>query len=67
MYNFDIQAKVSMLPENAKREIFDFIEFILSKYGQARKRKFRSLDMISINTKSLDIDREELHVRQSIS
>jgi hypothetical protein len=41
MYNFDIQAKVSMLPENAKREIFDFIKFILSKYGQARKRKFR--------------------------
>lgn len=67
MYEIAIQNKISMLPENAKREVLDFIESLLIKYGQPEKRKFRSLDLISLNTKGLDIDREELHVRQSVS
>jgi hypothetical protein len=32
MYNLDIQSKIEMLPENAKQELFDFAEFLLSKY-----------------------------------
>jgi hypothetical protein len=27
-----IQAKISMLPESAKQEVLDFVEFLLSKY-----------------------------------
>ena len=33
MYELDIQAKVTRLPEIAKGEVLDFVEFLLSKYG----------------------------------
>lgn len=67
MYDIVIQKKISMLPENVKKEVLDFIEFLLTKYKQPVKRQFRSLDLISINTKGLEMEREELHVRQSFS
>jgi len=67
VYDIVIQKKISMLPENVKKEVLDFIEFLLTKYKQPVKRQFRSLDLISINTKGLEMEREELHVRQSFS
>ncbi len=39
MYDTDIQAKVSMLPESAKQEALDFIEFLLIKYSSFSKKR----------------------------
>ncbi len=38
MYDIDIQTKISMLPESAKQEVLDFVEFLLSKYGSFSKK-----------------------------
>ena len=38
MYHSDIQGKIEMLPENAKQEISDFAEFLLSKYYTPLKK-----------------------------
>jgi len=65
VYDIAIQKKISMLPENVKKEVLDFIEFLLIKYSQPAKRQFRSLDLISINTKGLEMEREDFHARQS--
>ncbi len=39
MYDTDIQTKVSMLPESAKHEVLDFIEFLLTKYSSFSKKR----------------------------
>ncbi|GEM_PF-1564609 len=39
MYETDIQSKVSMLPESAKQEVLDFIEFLLIKYSSFSKKR----------------------------
>ncbi len=39
MYETDIQTKVSMLPESAKQEVLDFIEFLLIKYSSFSKKR----------------------------
>jgi len=39
MYDADIQTKVSMLPESAKQEALDFIEFLLTKYSSFSKKR----------------------------
>jgi len=39
MYYPDIQSKIEMLPESAKQELFDFTEFLLSKYLKSSKRQ----------------------------
>lgn len=39
MYDTDIQAKVSMLPESAKQEVLDFVEFLLIKYSSFSKKR----------------------------
>jgi hypothetical protein len=41
MYETDIQSKVSMLPESAKQEVLDFIEFLLTKYSSFSKKQTR--------------------------
>ena len=41
MYDTDIQAKVSMLPESAKQEVLDFVEFLLTKYSSFSKKRAR--------------------------
>jgi len=41
IYDADIQSKVSMLPESAKQEALDFVEFLLSKYGSFSKKQTR--------------------------
>jgi len=42
MKNQAIEAKLDELPENSKREVLDYIEFMLHKYGKKTKRgKFR--------------------------
>ena len=41
MYDADIQSKVSMLPESAKQEVLDFVEFLLGKYGRFSKKQTR--------------------------
>jgi len=38
MYETDIQAKILMLPESAKQEVLDFIEFLLIKYNRFSKK-----------------------------
>jgi hypothetical protein len=39
MYNPDIQNKIEMLPENAQKEIFDFVELLWNKYHKPFKRQ----------------------------
>jgi len=41
MYETDIQAKILMLPENAKQEVLNFVEFLLSKYSNFSKKRAR--------------------------
>jgi hypothetical protein len=40
MYEREIETKVRELPENLKKEVLDYIEFLLEKY-QGKKRKFK--------------------------
>ncbi|KYK33834.1 MAG: DUF2281 domain-containing protein [Theionarchaea archaeon] len=43
MYEREIETKVRKLPENLKKEVLDYIEFLLEKYQgkKIRKRKFK--------------------------
>ncbi len=41
MYDADIQTKISILPESAKQEVLDFIEFLLTKYSSFSKKRTR--------------------------
>jgi hypothetical protein len=36
MFDTEIQMKIEKLPEHAKREVLNFIEFLLSKYSIPR-------------------------------
>lgn len=36
--------KIELLPESAKREAFDFLDFLLSKYARKRKKTNFSFD-----------------------
>jgi hypothetical protein len=47
------------LPEEFNRKKVEVIIIPLKE----KKRKFKSLDIISINTEGLDFDRDELHSR----
>jgi hypothetical protein len=42
MYEREIETKVQKLPENLKKEVLDYIDFLLEKYQgkKVRKRKF---------------------------
>lgn len=42
MYETEIEAKVQKLPENLKKEVLDYVEFLLEKYQtkKIKKRKF---------------------------
>jgi len=39
MYHSDIQSKIEMLPESAKQQVSDFVEFLLSKYYKPLKKQ----------------------------
>ncbi len=39
MYDMEIQAKIEKLPEHVKRELSDFIEFLLNKYSMPQERQ----------------------------
>ena len=37
----EIELKIQELPENLKKEVLDYIEFLLEKYKKKKERKFR--------------------------
>ncbi len=39
MYYPDIQSKIEMLPENAKQEFADFVDFLSNKYYNPLKKQ----------------------------
>ena len=39
MYSQIIKSKLEELPEDLEREVLDYIEFLLRKYGNKTKRK----------------------------
>lgn len=41
MYEREIELKIQELPENLKKEVLDYIEFLLEKYKKKKERKFR--------------------------
>jgi len=43
MYEKEIELKIRELPENLKREVLDYIEFLLRKYKdeKSREKKFK--------------------------
>jgi len=65
------KIEVDVLPDNAKRELFDFYEYLVSKYGKSPKevspieRKNKFLKSISRHSFKLPADykfnREEIH------
>ncbi len=66
MYNLDIQSKIEMLPESAKQQVSDFVEFLLSKYGKVlKKRSGKGKSSLSLSkiakiskTDAQEVDRE---------
>ena len=44
MINHTLKVKLEDLPEDIKKEIIDYIEFLLQKYGQKGKREKFSFD-----------------------
>jgi len=70
------QLDLDRLPEGAKRELFDFYEYLLNKYGRSEKEKFgigieerkvqffESVKKHSLTlTENYKFNREELHER----
>lgn len=39
MYHLDIQSKIEMLPDSAKQQVSDFVEFLLSQYYNRFKQR----------------------------
>ena len=37
MINYNIENKINELPETVIPEVYDYIEFLLSKYGSSKK------------------------------
>jgi len=58
---------MELLPEKAKRELIDFYEFLLKKYGLKRSdddiEKEILADQIQIDTRGWKFNREEIHER----
>ena len=59
---------LTLLPEDARRELIDFYEFLLEKYGVRNKRnkleeikKILLIDKIQVDTRSWKFSREELY------
>ncbi len=44
MFDTEIQMKIEKLPEHAKREVLNFIEFLLSKYSIPRGQQADEID-----------------------
>jgi hypothetical protein len=42
MYTEPLEKKIDLLPENARHEVADFVEFLLNKYPPNTKRKPRA-------------------------
>lgn len=60
MYNVDIQDKIEMLPEDAKQEVSDFVEFLLSKYiGFSKKRSEKGKNSLSEIAGFAEIDKTD--------
>ncbi len=41
MYEKEIELKIRELPEDLKREVLDYIEFLLKKYKSKKTKKFK--------------------------
>ncbi len=59
---------LTLLPEDARKELIDFYEFLLEKYGARNKKdslkdikKILLIDKIQIDTRSWKFSREELY------
>ena len=61
------QIDLGILPKEARRELMDFYEFILKKYGINKEGKDIEkgilADQIKIDTKKWKFNREEIHER----
>ena len=61
------EIDISVLSEEARRELVDFYQFLLGKYGRARARKakrFQNLVERPLRVKNIVIPpREQLHER----
>jgi len=41
MYEREIELKIRELPENLKKEVLDYVEFLLEKYKRKKERKLK--------------------------
>jgi len=62
------ELNIEILPEEVKRELFEFYEFLLKKYKIKEKRikdleKEILADQIQIDTKGWKFNREEIYER----
>ena len=63
------EIDLTLLPENAKKELIDFYEFLLKKYGSKEKKdtedvnieKFFLINEIQIDTRKWKFSREEIY------
>lgn len=70
MNNYNIETKINELPESVVPEIYDYIEFLLSKYGSNKKEtsKFKfdwegSLNKLKNEYSSVDLQHKSLDWR----
>ena len=59
---------VTLLPENARRELIDFYEFLLEKYGSRKEKNDMEdiketllINKVQIDTKNWKFSREEIY------
>jgi len=70
MVNYNIETKIDELPESVLPEIYDYIEFLLSKYGSKKRdiSKFSfdwegSLDKLKNKYSSVELQKKALDWR----
>ena len=59
---------LTLLPENARRELIDFYEFLLEKYGSRKEKnnienieETLLINKVQIDTKNWEFSREEIY------
>ena len=51
------------LPEEARKELLDFYEFLLQKYKKEKNKNEKKLSAIKVKTKNFKFSREEAEKR----
>ena len=68
MENREILKKIDYLPQDLKRQIYDFIEFLTGKWKRQKDRMLPSFIDKPIEVhKIVKLGREEAHARQGLS